>query len=107
MLMARVLVTRPEPGASTTARRLAALGHDVMTAPLFFVHSVDWTPHGEQFDALKLTSANAVRLAGPLPDRWMALPCYAVGNAPAHTAARKSVGSGTSVSVTVDCVGRS
>src|SRR3546814_7342675 len=87
MLMARVLVTRPEPGASATARRLAALGHDVMTAPLFFVHSVEWTPPGEQFDALMLTSANAVRLAGPLPDRWLALPCYAVGNGTAHAAA--------------------
>src|SRR3546814_9917118 len=58
-----------------------------MTAPLFFVHSVEWTPPGEQFDALMLTSANAVRLAGPLPDRWLALPCYAVGNATAHAAA--------------------
>src|SRR3546814_14222270 len=86
MLMARVLVTRPEPGASATARRLAALGHDVMTAPLFFVHSVEWTPPGEQFDALMLTSANAARLAGPLPDRWLALPCYAVGNENAHDA---------------------
>ncbi len=84
--MARVLVTRPEPGASATARRLEALGHEVVTEPLFTVHSVEWTPPGEAFDALMLTSANAVRLAGPLPGRWRALPCYAVGKATAQVA---------------------
>lgn len=86
--MALVLVTRPEPGASATAQRLAMLGHQTMTAPLFTVHSVKWTAPGEIFDALMLTSANAVRLAGPLPDRWRTLPCYAVGKATAHVARR-------------------
>lgn len=85
--MARVLVTRPEPGLSATTARLAALGHDVLTAPLFTVHSVEWTPPGEVFDAVMLTSANAVRLAGPLPGRWRALPCYCVGKATADAAA--------------------
>lgn len=84
--MARVLVTRPEPGASATARRLAALGHDVMTAPLFTVHAVEWTPPSEPFDALMLTSANALRHAGPLPGQWRALLCYAVGKATAQAA---------------------
>lgn len=84
--MAYVLVTRPEPGASATARRLEALGHHIVTAPLFTTHSVKWTPPGETFDALLLTSANAVRLAGSLPNRWRGLPCYAVGKATARTA---------------------
>lgn len=84
--MALVLVTRPEPGASATAQRLAMLGHQAMTAPLFTVHSMKWSAPGEIFDALMLTSANAVRLAGPLPDRWRTLPCYAVGKATAHVA---------------------
>src|SRR3546814_20623141 len=43
-LMARVLVTRPQPGADTTAERLSALGHDVRTAPLFTVTSLQWSP---------------------------------------------------------------
>lgn len=84
--MACVLITRPEPGASQTARRLKDLGHDALLAPLFTVHSIRWTPPGELFDALMLTSANAVRLMGPLPDRFRALPCYAVGPATARAA---------------------
>src|SRR3546814_18306225 len=74
-LMARVLVTRPQPGADTTAERLSALGHDVRTAPLFTVHSLQWSPPGEVIDALMVTSANAMRLSGPLPEAWRALPC--------------------------------
>src|SRR3546814_6599407 len=81
--MARVLVTRPQPGADTTAERLSALGHDVRTAPLFTVHSLQWSPPGEVIDALMVTSANAMRLSGPLPEAWRALPCYAVGEATA------------------------
>lgn len=87
--LARVFVTRPEPGASRTAERLCELGHDVIVAPLFHVHSVQWMPPGEMFDAIMLTSANAVRLAGPLPARLRALPCYAVGRATAAAAERR------------------
>lgn len=84
--MASVLVTRPQPGNAATAARLKALGHQVIAAPLFTVHSVQWTPPGEAIDAVMLTSANAPRLAGPVPDRLRALPCYAVGEATAKTA---------------------
>src|SRR3546814_14100284 len=85
--MARVLVTRPQPGADTTAERLSALGHDVRTAPLFTVHSLQWSPPGEVIDALMVTSANAMRLSGPLPEAWRALPCYPAGEATAKAAA--------------------
>lgn len=87
--MARVLVTRPQPGADTTAERLSALGHDVRTAPLFTVHSLQWSPPGEVIDALMVTSANAMRLSGPLLEAWRALPCYAVGEATAKAAAER------------------
>jgi uroporphyrinogen-III synthase len=84
--MARVLITRPQPGARATAERLEALGHEVMVSPLFTTRSVEWAPPGELFDALMVTSANAMRLSGPLPDRWRGLPCYVVGKATAEAA---------------------
>ncbi|MBA4094909.1 MAG: uroporphyrinogen III synthase HEM4 [Candidatus Accumulibacter sp.] len=83
-----LLVLRPEPGASATAARADALGFDVCLAPLFRVASVAWTPpEAERFDALMLTSANAVRHAGAALDRYRALPLYAVGQATADAAA--------------------
>src|SRR3546814_20681906 len=36
-----------------------------------------------------VTSANAMRLSGPLPEAWRALPCYAVGEATAKAAAER------------------
>src|SRR3546814_2675872 len=88
--MARVLVTRPQPGADTTAERLSALGHDVGTAPLFTVHSLQWSPPGEVIDALMATIANAMRLSGTLLEAWRALPGSAVGEAIAKAAAERS-----------------
>ena len=63
--MTPVVVLRPEPGNTRTATALRALGMDVRQIPLFAVVPVDWTsPDPARFDALLLTSANAVRRAG-------------------------------------------
>jgi len=77
-----LLVLRPEPGASATALRARALGREAVVAPIFTVAACPWAPpDASGFDALMLTSANAVRLAGPALARYHRLPVYAVGAA--------------------------
>ena len=92
-------VLRPEPGNSATAARLRALGHRVVQLPLFEVAPLGWSPPDPAgFDALLLTSANAVRHAGPGLAELEALPVLAVGAATA-AAARAA---GVTVAITAD-----
>jgi len=85
--MTRVLVLRPEPGASATVSRARALGLDAVSIPLFEVEPVAWTaPDPVGFDALLLTSANAVRHGGAALEAFRALPVHAVGEATAEAA---------------------
>ena len=85
--MKPLIVLRPEPGASRTAAKAAALGLEVRLIPLFAVVPVEWTaPDPEDFDGLVLTSANAVRYGGEELARLKALPVYAVGEATAALA---------------------
>ena len=85
--MRRVAVLRPEPGASATLRRARQLGLDAFALPLFELQSLPWTaPSADQFDALLLTSANAVRLAGEQVASVRTLPAHAVGEATASAA---------------------
>ncbi|WP_375392196.1 uroporphyrinogen-III synthase [uncultured Sphingomonas sp.] len=82
------LVLRPAPGDAATAGRLAAIGMTTIRQPLFAVRPVAWTPPGASgFDALMLTSANAVRHAGPGLAGLRDLPVVAVGRATAAAAA--------------------
>lgn len=82
-----LIVTRPEPGNSATVARAAALGIDVRAMPLFAARAIAWTaPSPADFDALLLTSAQAVRLAGPQLACFVLLPVYAVGAATAGAA---------------------
>ena len=72
----RVLVTRPREQAEATARRLEALGHEALVAPLLTVAATGEPPPSGPFQALVVTSANAVpALAG----FGKALPVFAVG----------------------------
>lgn len=85
--MKAALVLRPEPGNAATASRLAAIGVRVRCCPLFAVRPLAWTPPDPtKFDALLLTSANAVRHAGPDLARLAGLPVLAVGPATARGA---------------------
>jgi uroporphyrinogen-III synthase len=85
--MRRVLVLRPEPGASATLRRARELGLDAISVPLFEVGPVAWTaPDPTQFDGLLLTSANAIRHGGRQLERLRSLEVYAVGEATADAA---------------------
>ena len=85
--MRRVLVLRPEPGASETVRRARELGLDVVAVPLFEIEPVEWqVPDAAGFDALLLTSANAIRHGGDGLQALRGLAVYAVGEATASAA---------------------
>ena len=85
--MTRVLVLRPEPGATATLRRARERGLEAQAVPLFEVEPVEWAvPDPRDFDALLLTSANAVRQGGPGLQALRELPVHAVGEATARAA---------------------
>lgn len=82
-----ILVLRPEPGAGETVRRLRELGFEAIAAPLFIVEPVAWEPPDPAgFDALLLTSANALLHGGDRLARLRSLPVHAVGDATAGAA---------------------
>lgn len=85
--MRRLLVLRPEPGASTTVAKARELGLDAISAPLFEIEALKWdAPEASGFDGLLLTSANAVRCLGDQLTNLRGLPVYAVGAATAEAA---------------------
>lgn len=85
--MRRVLVLRPEPGASLTVKRARKLGLDAFAVPLFEIEAVPWeVPDPALFDAILFTSANSVRNAGEGLTNLLGLPAYAVGEATAKAA---------------------
>ncbi len=82
-----VLVLRPEPGASRTGQALDTMGFRPVLYPLFGVEAVDWMPPDPaSFDAVLVTSANAMRLGGPGLARYCRLPLFAVGETSARAA---------------------
>jgi uroporphyrinogen-III synthase len=83
---AHALVLRPEPGNTRTVAALRDAGVVAMGIPLFAVRPLAWQVPDERFDALLLTSANAVRMAGAALARVAHLPVVAVGAATAHAA---------------------
>lgn len=85
--MKRLLVLRPEPGASKTVDQARELGIDALAIPLFEIEAVAWeAPDTSGFDGLLLTSANSVRHAGDQLQQLRGLPVYAVGEATASSA---------------------
>ncbi|KQT35394.1 hypothetical protein ASG29_02075 [Sphingomonas sp. Leaf412] len=80
------LVLRPEPGAAATLARLAAAGIRATAVPLFRIAPVAWSRPAGTFDALLLTSANALRHGGDALDAVRDLPVVAVGAATARAA---------------------
>lgn len=85
--MTRILVLRPEPGASATVKRAKERGLDAVAIPLFGIEPVDWeVPDAGSFDGLLLTSANAIRQAGDRLTDLRGLKVYAVGAATGEAA---------------------
>ena len=87
-LTKRVLVTRPEPGATATAARLTALGHQPVLLPLTRIVPVSAAPVDlVDCDAVIFTSANGVRHApNALSEAIGRRPVHCVGEATAETA---------------------
>jgi len=79
-----VLVTRPEPGAAETARRLAERGWRPVLAPALVLAPRPLRPAAAQ--ALLLTSRAAARALAPGPALPPGLPVLAVGEATAAEA---------------------
>ncbi len=85
--MIPLLILRPERGAIATAKRATALGLSPMIRSLFAVEPHAWdAPDPALFDALLLTSANAVRYGGGAVGLYRALPAFTVGAATAQAA---------------------
>ena len=75
-----LLIVRPEPGNARTVARLRDRGADVASLPLFAPAPIAWAvPDPSCFDALLVTSANAVRLGGAGLAALAHLPVIAVG----------------------------
>jgi uroporphyrinogen-III synthase len=82
-----IIILRPEPGATASALRAQAMGLDPIKCPLFEIKPCPWTaPDPADFDAILITSANAIRHGGDALIKFIALPVLAVGDATAETA---------------------
>ena len=91
--MRRLLVLRPEPGASATVAKAREQGLDALAVPLFEIEPIEWeAPEPGSFDGLLLTSANAVRHAGDRLKDYRGLEAYAVGEATADAAREAGFG---------------
>jgi uroporphyrinogen-III synthase len=89
---AGLLITRPEPGASETAVRVAALGYQPVVAPLLEIRPLRAPlPPSGRMQAILATSGNAIPA---LPASHRHLPLFAVGEA---TAARARAAGFTNV----------
>lgn len=85
----RVLVFRPLEDAERSAQSLRERGKDPVVAPLFQVLPSGEKPPKGTFDALVLTSANAVPALESLPKSWRGtLPAFCVGTRTADAAGK-------------------
>ena len=85
--MRQLLLLRPEPGLSASAERARQMGLEVVCSPLFRIEPLQWeAPDPADYDALLLTSANAVQHGGDQLNTLQTLPVHAVGAATADAA---------------------
>ena len=85
----RVLVFRPLEDAERSAQNLRERGKDPVVAPLFQVLPTGEKPPKGPFDALVLTSGNAVPALESLPKSWRGtLPAFCVGTRTADAAGK-------------------
>lgn len=84
-----IAVLRPEPGNRVTAIAIESRGHRAIRLPLFAARPIEWVvPEAQDYDALIVTSANAMRHGGAGLVRLLELPVWAVGKATAEAARR-------------------
>jgi uroporphyrinogen-III synthase len=83
----KLLIIRPQPGNDASAARAKAAGFDAVQMPFFEVRPRIWeVPGAHNYDALLITSSNAVRNAGAGLSQLSGLPVHAVGRVSADAA---------------------
>ncbi len=83
----KLLIIRPQPGNDASAARARAAGFEPVQLPFFAVRPRIWqVPDAQDYDALLITSSNAVRHAGAALSRLHTLPVHAVGRVSAEAA---------------------
>ena len=101
----KFLIIRPQPGADATAHRLRAAGYAACLMPLFVIeHLPVQRVLTEGYDAILLTSGNAVRAAADYLTGDHNLPVYAVGSATASGLHKLSVPVAKTVSEWVEAL---
>jgi len=81
-----LLIVRPQPDAAATENRAIARKLRPIVLPLFQTVPLEWQPpDADDFDALLLTSKNAISYAGDIA-AYRYLPVLAVGEATARAA---------------------
>ena len=91
----KLLIIRPQPGADATARRAREAGFEPIVMPLFAIEPLPFPPvWPENYDAVLLTSGNAVRAAGDVLEQLSSLPFYTVGAATARALTNASLDPG-------------
>jgi uroporphyrinogen-III synthase len=85
----RLLITRPEPDASTTAEKLRALGHETLVQPLLVMTFAPPPIDLPTPAAILITSQNAVRALRRWPQAkdWLQVPVFVAGPATARAIA--------------------
>jgi len=87
--MKPLLVLRPQPGADETAQRAAAQGLAPLVVPMFEVRAVPWSMDPTTpYDAVFITSSNALKLIYKSINFLKDLPILCVGEATADAARR-------------------
>jgi uroporphyrinogen-III synthase len=88
----KLLIIRPQPGADATASRARAAGFEPLVMPLFAIEPLPCPFVSPiKYDAVLLTSGNAVRAAGDMLKSLASLPFYTVGSATASALAKASL----------------
>ena len=85
----RILITRPQPGATDTALAVREHGHEPIIAPLSEIEFLaDVDPGTGPWNAILLTSANGLwGVASSARDnKWHSIPVFAVGDVTAKAA---------------------
>ena len=100
-----IWVTRTQPGADETARRLADLGLEALVDPVLEVRALDAEIDLESADALVFTSPNGVRVFAEASGR-RDLPVFAVGEATAAALAQAGFRDVRSADVDVNALAR-
>ena len=82
-----ILVTRPHPDNEATAVALRARGHEVLLAPMLRFEALAGAEDLDgRYDAVIITSANALRASDLAGHPLLAVPLYAVGEHSAEAA---------------------